>query len=80
MNVDFCHSENPQGYAKEAMRVLAEKLECEFETTFKSLPECEELDPGTPYSMVCFFEARVGSFIISFDFMENVNISFSKWD
>jgi len=80
MEVDFCHSQNPVGYAYESLRVLEERLDCEFEPTYKSLPVCEQVDPQAPYSMVCYYEARVGSFVLSFDFMGNVNISFSKWD
>ena len=78
--VSALFEEEPEAAARESIRLLEERLECDQKSLDPVDVSCKEIIPGKSMSRVCYAESSDGYFFISLDMMENVNIVFNRWD
>ncbi len=63
-----------------SIKLLEEELSCAEGELAVTKVSCNELAPGRASSRVCYAESDRGYFLISVDMMENVTLTFSRWD
>lgn len=72
---------NRLAYSKAAINRLTQILDCApEELKFQGKTSCKEILPGYQRSKVCYIEANLGYFLVAIDYMENINITFNRWD
>ena len=64
----------------QAIKLLEQKLNCREGAFSINSISCKEIIPGHLHSKVCYLESQRGFFFVSIDMMEQVNITFSRWD
>ena len=78
--VSALFEEEPEQAARESIRLLEQRLECDQKSLNPVEVSCKDIVPGNYMSRVCYAESNDGYFFISLDMMENVNIVFNRWD
>jgi hypothetical protein len=46
----------------------------------RSISKCQAISPRHPHSVACYIETNLGYFFVTWDMLENVNITFNRWD
>ncbi|GAB4012125.1 MAG: hypothetical protein Fur0010_07690 [Bdellovibrio sp.] len=46
----------------------------------RSRSSCKLIEPGIPSSLSCYVQTNLGYFHVSYDYLDNASIFFSRWD
>lgn len=46
----------------------------------RSQSSCKFIEPGVQSSLACYVQTNLGFFHVSYDYLDNANIFFSRWD
>lgn len=46
----------------------------------RSRSSCKLLEPGIQSSLSCYIQTNLGYFHVSYDYLDNANVFFSRWD